>query len=126
MENKKRKLTHITKENDKTFLQDGLSTADIRKKVQYIREYLNKPSSASLDEKITYLRGEQESFVERYPMLFEMCIKPDFNYEHLNYFLQMRDDIINDKISSEDASIKVGKEWFDKFVDVSKLPKKEG
>jgi hypothetical protein len=57
-------------------------------------------------------------------MLFDMCTRTDFNYQHLNYFLSKRDEIISDKISSEDASVQVGQEWFDKYVDVSKLKKK--
>ena len=58
-------------------------------------------------------------------MLFDMCTRTDFNYQHLNYFLSKRDEIISDKISSEDASIQVGQEWFDKYVDVSKLKNKD-
>jgi hypothetical protein len=37
----------------------------------------------------------------------------------------MRDEIINDKMSAEDASKTVGQQWFDKFVDVSKIPPKK-
>lgn len=125
MEDKKRKGSEITKENDKSFLKDGMSTNDIRKTVQYIREYINKPGKATIDEKTQKIKEEHSFFCERYPLLFDMCLKPDFNYDHLNYFLRMRDQVISDKLSSEEASIQVGKEWFDKFVDVSKLPKKE-
>lgn len=125
MEDKKRKGSEITKENDKSFLKDGMSTNDIRKTVQYIREYINKPGKATIDEKTQKIKEEHSFFCKRYPLLFDMCLKPDFNYDHLNYFLRMRDQVISDKLSSEEASIQVGKEWFDKFVDVSKLPKKE-
>ncbi len=121
---KKRKESDITADNDKTFLKDGMTTLDIRKTVQYIREYITKPGSATLEERTSKLQEEHKFFYERYPMLFDMCLKSDFNYDHLNYFLRMRDQIINDKISSDDASVQVGKEWFEKFVDVSKLPKK--
>lgn len=124
MENKKRKGSEITEENDKTFLKDGLSTSDIRKTIQQIRAYIDKNSNTSLQDRITKLQEEHKFFAERYPMLFDMCTRLDFNYEHLNYFLQKRDEIIADKISAEDASKNVGQEWFNKFVDVSKLKKK--
>ena len=124
-ETKKRKNVDITKENDKQFLHDGMSTADIRKTVQYIREYMQKGGNMSIEDRTNKLKTEHAFFAERYPMLFEMCLKPEFNYEHLNYFLSMRDQIIDDKISADDASKQVGKEWFDKFVDVSKLEKKK-
>ena len=52
-----------------------------------------------------------------------MCIKEEFNYDTLNYFLNMRDNIINNKMTSEEASKKVGQEWFDKNIDVSKIKK---
>ena len=124
-DSKKRKEEDITRDNDKSFLNDGISTNDIRKTVKYIREYIDKPGITTLEEKSAKLRQDYSFFNERYPLLFEMCIKPNFNYEHLNYFLRMRDNIINDKLSSEEASVQVGKEWFDKFVDVSKLPQKK-
>ena len=120
---KKRKESDITKENDKTFLQDGMSTNDIRKTVKHIREYLEKGGLTPIEERVNQLKIEHSFFVERYPMLFDMCSRNDFNYDHLNYFLKMRDEVIADHVSSEDASKKVGTEWFNKFVDVSKLPK---
>jgi hypothetical protein len=125
MENKKRKGSDITQENDKSFVKDGLSTDDIRKTIQQIRAYIEKGGNTSLSDKIDKLKQDYSFFLERYPMLFDMCTRTDFNYQHLNYFLSKRDEIISDKISSEDASIQVGQEWFDKYVDVSKLKKKD-
>lgn len=124
-ESKKRKGNEITKENDKKFLEDGMSTTDIRKTVQYIREFIGKGGNMSMEDRVNKLKSEHAFFADRYPMLFDMCIKPDFNYDHLNYFLTMRDKIIDNKISADDASKQVGKEWFDKFVDVSKLENKK-
>lgn len=124
METKKRKESEITQENDKLFVKDGLTTEDIRKNIQQIRAYIEKGGNTSLSDKIDKLKQDYSFFVERYPMLFDMCTRSDFNYQHLNYFLSKRDEIISDKISSEDASIQVGQEWFDKYVDVSKLKKK--
>ncbi len=112
-------------ENDKGFLNDGLSTADIRKTIDQIRAYLEKGGSTPLEDRVTKLQSDYPFFVERYPVLFDMAIRPDFNYEFLNYFLSKRDDIIADRISTDDASRKVGQEWFDRFVDVSKLSEKK-
>lgn len=124
-DSKKRKGSDITQENNKEFVQDGLSTADIRKTVQNIRECIEKAGNVSSEDRIKKLKAEHAFFVERYPMLFEMAVQKQFNHDHLNYFLNMREKIIQDKISSEEASKQVGKEWFDKFVDVSKLEKKK-
>ncbi len=121
----KRKSDEVTKENDKEFVQDGLSTVDIRKTIQHIRTYIEKDGAATLQNRIEQLKIDHAFFAERYPMLFEMATRQAFDYNHLNYFLRMRDSIIQDKLSSDDASKIVGKEWFDKFVDVSKLDKKK-
>jgi hypothetical protein len=49
-------------------------------------------------------------------MLFDMVTKKEgFNYESLEYFLSMRDKIIQNELTSEDASKQVGQEWFDKY-----------
>ena len=113
--------------HNKDFVKDGLSTQEIRDNIMKIREYIkgNKHKFKDEDQLIQTLQKDYEFFAQRYPILFNMaCTSQSFDYESLEYFLNMRDNIINDKISSEDASKKVGQEWFDKFVDVSKLPKK--
>lgn len=119
---KRRKVVPTT---HKDFVQDGMTTAEIRKTVQLIRAYIEKGGAASLEDRLTQLQQEHSFFAERYPVLFEMCTRPDFNFNHLNYFLNKRDEIIQDKVTSEEQSKKVGKEWFDKFVDVSKLESKK-
>jgi hypothetical protein len=124
MEDRETKKQRIA-QNDKQFIDDGMTTADIRKTVQQIRAYIEKGGAATLEERIDKLKQDHTFFVERYPMLFDMSTRADFNFNHLNYFLSKRDDIINDKITNEDAAKAVGKEWFDKFVDVSKLEKKK-
>lgn len=123
-DSKKRRNTDITKENSKDFVQDGMTTADIKKTIRCIREYIEKPGGASHDERVEKLKEDHAFFIDRYPMMFDMCSRQEFNYAHLDYFLKKRDEIIADKISAEDASKAVGMEWFNKFVDISKLDKK--
>lgn len=108
---------------NKEFVQDGLSTNEIRDKIKSIRLYLLNPNNNTYEQKIEYLKLTESFFIERYPFLFDMCIKEEFNYDTLNYFLNMRDNIINNKMTSEEASKKVGQEWFDKNIDVSKIKK---
>jgi hypothetical protein len=56
-------------------------------------------------------------------MLFDMVTKDAvFDNESFEYFLSMRDEIIKNKITSEEASKEVGQVWFDKYC---KIPKKE-
>ena len=118
---KKRKEIDITKENNKDFVKDGMTSDDIKKTIRVIREYLEKDSKVSIEDRLKKIELDNKFFIERYPMLYELSIRNTFNYEHLNYFLNMRDKVINDKISSEEASKVVGSEWFSKYVDVSKM-----
>lgn len=121
---KKRKVTNITQENNKDFLKDGMSTDEIRKTIRYIREYIDKNDTTSLEDKVKHLEMVHKSFFDRYPMLFEMSTRPEFNFQHLEYFLNKREAIISDKISCEEASKEIGEVWFNKFVDTSQLGKK--
>jgi hypothetical protein len=118
---KKRKINDITNENNKEFVSDGMTTDEIKKTVRNIREYLEKNSKVSIADRLKKIEEDNAFFAKRYPMLFELVTRDTFNYEHLNYFLNMREKVIADKISADEASKTIGSEWFNKFVDVSKM-----
>jgi hypothetical protein len=112
--NKKSKITNVP-----DFVSDGLETKDIRDTVQDIMLYMqNNKDTTEYAELINKIRQDErfKSFEERYPMLFDMVTKKEgFNYESLEFFLSMRDKIITNQISTEDASKHVGQVWFDKY-----------
>mgnify|MGYP000937070951 CR=1 FL=1 len=57
-------------------------------------------------------------FEERYPMLYAMVTKEEgFDYASLEYFLNMRNKIIKNELSVEEASKEVGQVWFDKYCN---------
>ena len=103
------------------FVKDGMETADIRAMVQDIVLYTteNKTKYSSHEELLHEMKKSIEGilfFEERYPMLYAMVTKEEgFEYSSLEYFLGMRDKIINNKLSSEQASKEVGQVWFDKY-----------
>jgi hypothetical protein len=115
-----------TKTNDIEFVKDGMGTHEIRTVVSNIRSFIDKNKKTMSHEQIVLkLETDHAFFAKRYPMLFSMAIdNKEFDYKSFDYFLNMRDKIIANEMTSEQASIKVGKEWFDKYVDVSKLQKK--
>jgi hypothetical protein len=104
------------------FLSDGLDNKAICDIVQDIMAIIhdNKGNTApaphsqivnkiSSDDKFKF-------FIERYPMLFDMVTKETgFEYASLEYFLSMREEIIKQRITSEEASKQVGQVWFDKY-----------
>jgi len=107
-----------------SFIEDGLTNDAIIEVIKNIIKRKDEDDIKQLNEfdKYTKLKTEFELFETRYPMLFEMTTRNDnFDWNALNYFLMMRTRIIEKKMTNEEASVKVGKEWFDKFVDVNKL-----
>lgn len=119
MENTQERVLKRKKSTNIDFVNDGLSTHAIRDTIMNIRNYIQKhKNEENIEEK---LKADYSFFAQRYPILYNMaCDSKEFDFQSLEYFLNMRDNIINNKISSEDASKKVGKDWFDKYVNVPK------
>jgi hypothetical protein len=101
------------------FLSDGLDNKAIHDIVQDIMAILHEnkgkcPHSATVEN--ISKEDKFKFFIERYPMLFDMVTKETgFEYSSLEYFLSMRDEIIKQRITSEEASKQVGQVWFDKY-----------
>ena len=111
---------------DKDFIKDGMTNEQIVETIRAVRKRNQEADIKGLNEMDKYnkLKEEFEFFSDRYPMLFDMSTRDgEFDWSSLNYFLNMRNRIINNQMTSEEASQKVGKEWFDKFVDVDNLNK---
>ena len=111
---------------EKDFIQDGLTNEAIIIEIKKIMIRKDGDDFKGMNEMEKYkkLQSEFEFFSDRYPMLFDMATRnEEFDWDALNYFLTMRLRIINNRMTSEEASQKVGKEWFDKFVDVNELNK---
>ncbi len=110
----------------KDFIEEGLENEEI---VRIIKEILEKKKNGLYKDKNEMDRYEAfkkdyEFFANRYPMLFELVLRNDnFNWDNLYYMLGMRNKIIENKMTAENASKQVGQVWFDKYVDVSKLGK---
>ncbi len=111
---------------EKDFIKDGLTNEVIISTIKEILEKKNLDENKNLNEMDKYekFKKEYNFFADRYPMLFELTLRnQDFDWNSLNYFLEMRNKIIDNQMTSEDASIKVGKEWFNKHININKLPK---
>jgi hypothetical protein len=101
---------------EKDFIKDGLDNNSIREIIKNIRVSIDKDGS---DECIEKLKKEHSFFNERYPVLFEIATrKEEFNWEYMEYFLMMRNKIIEDELTNEKASVIIGNEWFKKHVNI--------
>ena len=101
------------------FLSDGLNNDAIRVIVKEILSIIQEKKATTSHKEIVNIITKDTKFkffIERYPMLFEMVTKDAvFDNESFEYFLSMRDEIIKNKITSEEASKEVGQVWFDKY-----------
>jgi len=118
--------TKRSKTHDFDFVKDGLDTQNIRNTIKDIKLYIdNNKKTTDHEEIISKLKLDFAFFAQRYPMLFAMVTKQgEFDSSSLEYFLNMREKIIANELTSDEASKQVGQDWFDKYVDTSKLNKK--
>lgn len=111
---------------EKEFIKDGLTNEEIIMTIKEIieKKKLDENKKIDVNERYEKLKKEFDFFSTRYPMLFDLTLRDnEFDWNSLNYFMNMRKNIIENKMTSEDATIKVGKDWFDKHIDISKLEK---
>ena len=102
---------------DKDFVKDGLTNEELIQTIKDILKRKNEITYNDDNDKFEKLKTEFSSFSERYLMLFEMVIRDgDFDWSSFNYMINMRNKIINDNMTSEEASEKVGQDWYDKHV----------
>ena len=107
---------------EKDFIKDGLTNEDIIKTIKEIRSKIK--TSPSSNNNYENLKKEYEFFSERYPMLFEISTRNEqFNWDNLNKMLEMRKKIQNDEITSEKASVAIGQQYYDKYVNIKEKKK---
>ena len=105
---------------EKDFIKDGLTNEDIIKIIKEIRSKIKTSSNNNYEN----LKKEYEFFSERYPMLFEISTRNEqFNWDNLNRMLEMRKKIQNDEITNEKASVAIGQEYYDKYVNIKEKKK---
>lgn len=112
----KKQKTH----DDHDFVKDGMETNEIRNVVQdimlYIEENRNKMEFKEIIASLKDNIDRVEFFEKRYPMLYQMVTKEEgFEYQSLEYFLKMREGIIQNQMTTDEASKIVGQQWFDKY-----------
>lgn len=112
----KKQKTH----DDHDFVKDGMETNEIRNIVQdimlYIEENRNKMEFKDIIASLKDNIDRVVFFEKRYPMLYQMVTKEEgFEYQSLEYFLKMREGIIQNQMTTDEASKIVGQQWFDKY-----------
>jgi hypothetical protein len=90
---------------------EKLSSSEVLSVVKEIVEH-----NGSEKEKTRLFRKKYPSFVEGYPVLFEMACRPNFDFARLQYMLSLKDSVDKNTLSQHDASVRVGKVLYDVYV----------
>lgn len=108
---------------NKDFIDDGLDNVSIINTIKEIRNIIENDNSYNIEK----LKKEYNFFANRYPMLFDISVRKDeaFNWDYLNYFLNMRTKIVNNELTVEKASVIVGDEWYKKHVNITEEKSKK-
>lgn len=102
---------------DKDFLNDGMTNEELIENINNILKRKKEITFKNENDKFEKLKNEFPKFAERYLMLFEMVIRDgDFDWNSFNYMIKMRNKIIDNKMTAEEASKKVGQDWYDKYI----------
>jgi hypothetical protein len=97
------------------FVKDGYTSEKIIEVIKEVREKYNIDNNEMTENDKKDYQENYKFFIERYPFLSDMAIKKDINYDTLYYMLDLRNKIIDNTMSFEDASKKVGNDMFDKY-----------
>lgn len=103
--------------NNKDFITDGYTTDKIKEVIKEIREKykIEELNSVLTETEIENIKKEYTFFNSRYPFLFDMILKKDLDYNRLNYMLNLREKIVNNKTTVEKASEKLGVELYNEY-----------
>jgi hypothetical protein len=99
--------------SSKDFVNDGLPNEEIFKIVNDIIDTLKK--NKFNENTIKDLKTKYMFFENRYPSLFGNVIKEDFDYKSFEYMMNMRQKIINDNTTVEEASKEIGTKFYNKY-----------
>jgi hypothetical protein len=105
---------------EKDFIKDGLTNEDIIKTIKEIRSKIKTSSENNYEN----LKKEYDFFSTRYPMLFEISTRNEpFNWDNLNKMLEMRKKVEENEITNDKASVIIGQQYYDKYVNIKEKKK---
>lgn len=86
-------------------------------------------SASNTKEREELNKVKYADFIKRYPILFMMACEDHYDKNILAYMMNMRNRVLNDECSVENASRVIGNKFFNKFVspvidDLNKTKKK--
>jgi hypothetical protein len=100
-------------------LKDGMSNEEIIETVKDIRRQLNNcfGNVSIFNQTKQKLKQDYANFASRYEMLFEISCEPSFSWDNFDIMMKMRERLIDNEKSFDEASKEIGQIFFDKYVD---------
>lgn len=97
------------------FVKDGYTNEKLLEIISEIRKKYDIENTEFTDDNKKDFENNYKFFIERYPFLSDMSVKKDIDMNKLYYMLELRQNIIDNKITFDDASKKVGNEMFEEY-----------
>ena len=98
------------------FVKDGYTSEKILEIINEIRLKYNVDDVEKISEENKKdFEDNYKFFIERYPFLSDMAIKKEIDMNTLYYMLDLREKIINNNITFEDASKKIGNDIYEQY-----------
>lgn len=90
---------------------------------EQIMKIVRTISQSEVKDKDSHFSSLYKGFKKQYPILFDLACRSGqtMDIETLSFMLDMLDKVNNKETTQADASVVVGQQVFNKFVDVSKL-----
>lgn len=101
--------------NNVDFVKDGYTNEKLLEIIKEVREKYDIENTDISDANKKDFENNYKFFIERYPFLSDMSLKKDIDMDRLYYMLTLRQNIIENKISFDDASKKVGNDMFEEY-----------
>jgi len=96
---------------------------DIDEVKSIVEEIVRSPGTIKDKERMFEMRYPQ--FAERFPFLFKVACKPDFDRDRLEQIFHMMEQVKSNKLSYESATKRFGQDMYDTYVkpNLDKLDK---
>lgn len=93
---------------------ESMDDAPIEEIRAIVEEMIRSPGTVKDRER--EFQAKYPHFAERYPMLFKMACKPDFDQGRFDYILQMMTRVKNNDMSYDKATQQFGQDMFDTYI----------
>ncbi len=93
---------------------DMSDDVDINEVRQIVNEIVNSPGT--IKDKERTFEMKYPAFAKRYPVLFKVACKPDFDKDRLEQIFDMMGMVQNNSISYDNATKQFGQQMFDTYV----------